>query len=157
MSQQGRPSSDLYTHVEVNASNAEIRARPAHGSLDEHTELLRDVLSAQDRTNELLEELVGALGSAQKQRVNELSQWKQQNPALAKRCRDAAETLSQVQVQFLDALTEEVNESSADLLDGDFVFNEFVDRFGPRMAHLNSVIQVLAQLSSIPNPTNTNT
>jgi len=26
--------------------------------------------------------------------------------------------------------------------------NEFVDRFGPRLAHLNGVIQVLAQLSS---------
>ena len=37
-------------------------------------------------------------------------------------------------------------------LDGDFLLNEFVDRFGPRLAHLNGVIQVLAQLSSTPNP-----
>ena len=26
--------------------------------------------------------------------------------------------------------------------------------YGPRLAHLNSVIQVLAQLSSVPNPAN---
>ena len=32
-----------------------------------------------------------------------------------------------------------------------------IDRFGPRLAHLNGVIQVLAQLSSVPNPTQTQT
>jgi hypothetical protein len=31
--------------------------------------------------------------------------------------------------------------------------SEFVDRYGPRLAHLNGVLQVLAQLSS-NNPTN---
>jgi len=31
----------------------------------------------------------------------------------------------------------------------------FIDRYGPRLAHLNGVIQVLAQLSSVSNPTNT--
>jgi hypothetical protein len=38
-------------------------------------------------------------------------------------------------------------------MDGEFVLSEFVDRFGPRLAHLNGMLQVLAQLSSIPNPT----
>jgi len=31
--------------------------------------------------------------------------------------------------------------------EGEFVFNEFVDRFGPRLAHLNGVLQMLSQLS----------
>jgi hypothetical protein len=34
------------------------------------------------------------------------------------------------------------------MMDSDFVLSEFVDRFGPRLAHLNGVLQVLAQLSS---------
>ncbi len=83
----------------------------------------------------------------------ELNQWKQANPRLAKGCRMAAEALSKAQAEFLQTLTDEVNASADDLLDGDFVFNEFIDRFGPRLAHLNGVIQVLAQLSSVPNPT----
>jgi hypothetical protein len=37
------------------------------------------------------------------------------------------------------------------------VLNEFIDRYGPRLAHLNGVIQVLAQLSSVPDPANTQT
>jgi hypothetical protein len=40
------------------------------------------------------------------------------------------------------------------MVEGEFLLNEFVDRYGPRLAHLNGVIQVLAQLSSVPNPAN---
>jgi hypothetical protein len=40
-------------------------------------------------------------------------------------------------------------------MDGEFMLNEFVDRFGPRLAHLNGVLQVLTQLGSTPNPANT--
>ena len=32
---------------------------------------------------------------------------------------------------------------------------EFVDRFGPRLAHLNGLLQVLSQLSSTANPAST--
>ena len=38
-------------------------------------------------------------------------------------------------------------------MEGEFMLNEFVDRFGPRMAHLNGLLQVLSQLSATPNPT----
>ena len=35
------------------------------------------------------------------------------------------------------------------MMDGEFMLNEFVDRFGPRLAHLNGVLQVLSQLSAV--------
>lgn len=122
---------------------------------DEQTHLLREILSAQDRQNELLEELVSQLGAAQRQRATELGQWKQANPQLARYCRMAAESLSRVQTEFLSSLTQEINENFEVLLDGEFMLNEFVDRFGPRLAHLNGLLQVLSQLSSTPSPTNT--
>ncbi len=114
---------------------------------------MREILAAQDRQNELLEELVSHLGSAQKQRANELGQWKQANPRLARNCRMAAEALGKVQAEFLESLTAEVSANYENLLDGEFMLNEFVDRFGPRMAHLNGLLQVLSQLSATPNPT----
>lgn len=120
---------------------------------EEQTEVLREVLSAQDRTNELLEELVGSLTAQNKQRAAELNRWKLSNPKLAKGCRNAAETLSEVQAEFLEKLTEEVEDSQDDLTYGDFMLTEFVDRYGPRLAHLNGVIQVLAQLGSASPPT----
>ena len=150
-SQDRRAASPLYTQLEISSSQG---SQPLHGvtRLEEQTDLLRDILASQDRTNELLEELVAAMGAMQKQRMQELNQWKQANPRLAQSCREAAEGLSQVQVRFLAKMTEEVNDTVEDLMEGDFMLNEFVDRYGPRLAHLNGVIQVLAQLSSIPNP-----
>lgn len=112
------------------------------------------MLTAQDRQNELLEELVSQVGAQQRQRTVELGQWKQANPLLAKRCRAAAESLSRVQIEFLTTITEEVADNAEILLDGEFMLNEFVDRFGPRLAHLNGVLQVLSQLSAVPAPPN---
>ncbi len=119
----------------------------------EQTRLLRELLAAQDRQNELLEEMISQFSAAQKQRANELGQWKQANPHLARSCRMAAEALGKVQTEFLESLTAEVSANYENLLDGEFMLNEFVDRFGPRMAHLNGLLQVLSQLSATPNPT----
>ena len=112
-------------------------------------------MNAQERTNEFLEELVTTMATQQKQRASELHQWRNAHPKLAAACREAAEALSRVQIEYLNRLTDDINEQSEDLVEGEFVLNEFVDRYGPRLAHLNGVIQVLAQLSSVPNPANT--
>lgn len=138
--------SSLFSQVDVTTSS---HSHSSVSSGEEQTEVLRDVLSAQDRTNELLEELVGALTAQNKQRAAELNRWKLSNPELAQGCREAAETLSEVQAEFLERLTEEVQDSREELTYGDFLLTEFVDRYGPRLAHLNGVIQVLAQLGSV--------
>lgn len=112
--------------------------------------LLHQLLVAQQRQNQLLETLVNHTVNAQKQRNSELQQWKDANPLLADSCRRAAEVLSKVQSEFLGQLTQEIEDQEDELMDGEYVLNEFVDRFGPRLAHLNGVLQVLAQLSATP-------
>jgi hypothetical protein len=109
-------------------------------------DLLRQLVEGQRQQNLLLEELLHQQLAANKQRATELQQWKNANPKLARSCRRAADTLSRVQTQFLDAMTDEIENSQEYLLEGDYMLNEFVDRFGPRLAHLNGVLQVLAQL-----------
>lgn len=113
-------------------------------------DLLRQLVAGQDRQNELLEDLAEQMNAGQRQRAAELGQWKEANPILARRCRAAAEALGRVQTEFIENLAYEVNENHEAMIDGEFVLNEFVDRFGPRLAHLNGVLQLLAQLSSIP-------
>jgi len=110
--------------------------------------LMRQMIANQERQNQMLEQLVQNQLGAQKQRTNELQQWKDANPRLARACRNAAETLAKVQTSFLEGITDEIADNEDNLTDGDFVLNEFIDRFGPRMAHLNGVLQVLAQLGS---------
>jgi len=116
-------------------------------------DLLRQLVVGQQKQNQLLEQLAQQNASMQQQRANELQQWKSANPHLSRACRQAAETLSKVQTRFLDNLTEEIQYNEENLIEGDFMMNEFVDRFGPRLAHLNGVLQVLAQLGT-GEPTN---
>ncbi len=142
-------------HVDVSAE-PQMHGSSENGPLgNEVVGLLRELVESQDRQNQLLEDLVEQLGSNQRQRAAELGQWKQANPKLASDCRRAAEALSHVQTEFRQNLIDEVTDGADDLMDSDFMLNEFVDRFGPRLAHLNGVLQVLSQLSSVPNPTNT--
>jgi hypothetical protein len=120
----------------------------------EMTALLKQLVVGQQRQNEMLEELIDQMGAAQRQRAAELGQWREANPALARRCRAAAEALSQVQTEFLENITIDIKENYENMLDGDFALNEFVDRYGPRLAHLNGVLQVLSQLSSVAPASN---
>ncbi len=150
MTHDSRPTPALFTQVDITAG-ADV-AQSRGGDQGELVGVLRNILAAQDRQNELLEELVTQLSAPQRQRNQELAQWKQANPELARSCRHAAESLSRVQVEFLKSMTEEISENSDALMDGEFMLNEFVDRFGPRLAHLNGVLQVLAQLGVGPVP-----
>ena len=149
MSNDRPPVPPLYPQVDVAPTAGRPHAVSAEPRSDvEQTRLLRDLLAAQDRQNELLEELVAQMGASQKQRHLELNQWRAANPELATGCRQAAETLSRVQSEFLLRLVDEVRDNGEHLADGEFMLSEFVDRFGPRLAHLNGIIQVLAQLSN---------
>lgn len=149
MSQKPNQAPSLFTQVDITANSQS--SQQSSGD-DETTRLLRQLLDAQDRQNELLEELISQLSAAQRQRTAELNQWKQANPQLARDCRLAADTLSRVQTEFLATMTEEIKYNAEALLDGEFMLNEFVDRFGPRLAHLNGALQVLSQLSSPATP-----
>ncbi len=139
----------LFTQVDISAAgNA---ATPSVSELDQ-TRLLREILKAQDRQNELLEEMLAHLTAGQRQRNQEMQQWKSANSALAERCRTAAESLTKVQSEFLKTVAEEVNANCEFFEDGEYMLHEFLDKYGPRLVHLNGVLQVLAQLSG-PAPT----
>jgi hypothetical protein len=153
MTSTRRTAPPLFSQLDVSSTNIS-HSHSGMSPREEQTELLREVLAAQDRTNELLEELSGVLAATQKQRANELSQWRNAHPALASACREAAEALTRVQIEYLHRMTDDINDTSDDMVEGEFLLNEFIDRYGPRLAHLNGVIQVLAQLSSVPNPAN---
>ena len=142
----------LFTQVDITAGTHVPRPISSQFAQEEQLSLLRGVLAAQDRTNELLEEIVTNMGAMHRQRTTELTQWKDANPALAESCRYASEALTRVQVAYLDQITREINDNEESMVDGEYALNEFVDRFGPRLAQLNGVIQVLATLSNTSNP-----
>ncbi|NLF70528.1 MAG: hypothetical protein GX575_15965 [Candidatus Anammoximicrobium sp.] len=136
--------------IDVVASSAEGASAPSGDKTEWVIALLRQLVTGQERQNRLLEGILQQTNLTQRQRQSELGQWKQANPRLAQQCKQAAETLNRVQNEFLQRLTDEVADNEDCLLDGEFMLDEFVDRFGPRLAHLNGVLHVLAQLSYVP-------
>jgi hypothetical protein len=138
-----------FFHIDVSAASPAAKGSSSAASA-EVAALLRQLVVGQERQNRLLEELVQQVSAGQRQKATELGQWRQAHPHLARSCRAAAEALSEVQTQFLQQLTEEVQDNHEHYLDGEFMLNEFVDRYGPRLAHLNGVLQMLSQLSTPP-------
>ncbi len=110
--------------------------------------LLRQVVEGQQREIKLLEEIAHSVSHHHKQRQVDIAHWKEQNPDLARSCRIAAEALVKVQNQFIHNLTEEVADNQEALHDSDYMVSELVDRFGPRLSHLNGLLTVMSQLSA---------
>jgi hypothetical protein len=145
MSRESSPFSPVFS-IDVAAQSP---AAPQAVDLSLATvQLLRQIAQGQERQNKLLEQLVINTSAMQRQRNAELQQWREANPELSKSCRRAADSLARVQTAFLDQITEEIQDSEENMLEGDYMLNEFVDRFGPRLAHLNGVLQVMAQLGT---------
>jgi hypothetical protein len=144
--------SHFFTQIDVVPSNSNNRSlQESSGTLSELCLLMREMLVAQDKQNELLEELIEQNVAAQRQRVNELAMWKKANPELAKFCKTAADRLGKIQTEYLNVITDEIYDNFDNMRDSEFMLNDFVDRFGPRFVHLNGILQVLAQLGNAPD------
>jgi hypothetical protein len=48
----------------------------------------------------------------------------------------------------MNELANYVDDNHENLLEGDFSLSDFVDRFGPRLAHLNTMLAVLRPLAA---------
>lgn len=141
------PVASLFGTIDVSANpNSAANTRVSTEELG--ISLLRQIAATQEKQTQLMEQMVAHLSANQRQRNQELGNWKEQNPKLSQNCKVAAETLAKVQTHMLQTITGEVIMADDDLIDSDFMLNEFVDRFGPRLAHLNGILQVLSQLGS---------
>ena len=150
MSLEPQPISPMF-RIDVTPDSEPASATPSSGSSSRvMVDLLKQLVIGQQQQSRMLEAMISNQEAASGGRNDDLNAWKDANPGLADKCRTAAETLSRVQSQFLESLVDEVNENEEYLVEGDYMMNEFIDRFGPRMAHLNGVLQVLAQLGSEP-------
>lgn len=144
--QDGPP---VFTQLDISANSVTSGANPAiHADPSETNRLLRDMLALQTKSCELLAELVNQVSLQQRQRMAELKAWKEANPELAKSCRQAAESLAKVHTEFLAGIARDAAENADDFADSEYALGEFIDRYGPRLAHFNGVLQLFAQLGA---------
>jgi hypothetical protein len=144
----------LFTQVDISAGTAGPAIRPAPaGDLADTNRLLHEMVGLQRKSCDLLVELLAQVSLQQRQRAAELKAWKEANPELARSCRQAAESLSKVHTEFLSGIAQEAAENAEDFTDSEYALGEFIDRYGPRLAHFNGVLQLFAQLGApLPQP-----
>lgn len=144
--------SPICTQLDISSNSMLSTAQSAVGGGVEQTMLLRELVASQQKSNELLGQLVALVSQQQRQRAAELKAWREANPKLAESCRHAAEALTKVHTEFLSSIASEAATSGEDLLDSDYALGEFIDRYGPRLAHFNGIMQLFAQLGAPVQP-----
>jgi len=144
--------SPICTQLDISANSMLSGAQGSAEGNAEQTALLRELVVAQQKSNELLGQLVALISQQQRQRAAELKAWREANPKLADSCRRAAESLTKVHTEFLPSIASEAASSGDDLLDSDYALGEFIDRYGPRLAHFNGIMQLFAQLGAPVQP-----
>jgi hypothetical protein len=146
-----------FTQFDISANSiaASSAGSTSSGDVAETNRLLRDMIALQGRSCELLGELLNQVSLQQRQRMAELKAWKEANPELAASCRQAAESLAKVHTEFLAGIARDAAENAEDFTDSEYALGEFIDRYGPRLAHFNGVLQLFAQLGA-PLPSGEN-
>lgn len=74
-----------------------------------------------------------------------LSRWHDEFPALSDGCRKALPALERCYGQMITDLTERINDDEG--LDTDFHVQEFLDRYGMRLAQLGTILNLVAPLA----------
>lgn len=95
-----------------------------------------------------MEELIYFTTGPQRKRSNEIDVWKTEHPMLSRFCKQAADKLREVQDELLTTMTEEVHDQFETMLANEYTLYDFVDKFAPRIMHVSTLTQLLAQLGS---------
>lgn len=112
------------------------------------TQLLEAILDAQNRCNNLVGAAFNEIRSQRTQQSENgsISQWKEANPEISKRCGDNAAKLTRVLNLHLSNLLEAVENIDED--GSPFEIRDFIDTYGQSFIQLNGVLHILGQLSS---------
>ena len=126
---------------------ADPPATPA--GLPETVDLLRQLLEVQREQLGLQRAAAAAHDMAARWR-GFLTRWQQDFPDLGDNCRKALPQLERCYGQMIHDLTEKLNEDEHGL-DNEFALQEFLDRYGMRLAQLGTILNLVAPLAEAAN------
>ena len=121
---------------------AEPPAAPSHGS--ETVELLRQILEVQREQLAYQRAAAAAHDMTARWRAF-LARWQGEFPDLSEGCRKAMPHLERCYGQLIADLTVRLNDEEG--VDNDFALQEFLDRYGMRLAQLGTIINLVAPLA----------
>ena len=161
MSSRENPSSPLWTYrMEVSPTGqGPSQAVPNYNdpvallhylvNLQTQTlEVQRQILEQQRQQLELTREAAQVGREQRARQMAELERWQNGHEHVLEHCRESLFSLEQVHAALMGELADYVHENHENLIDGEFALTDFVDRFGPRLAHLNTMLAVLRPLAA---------
>lgn len=119
------------------------------GGMSETVELLRQILEVQ--REQLAQQRAAAAAHDMTARWRSfLSRWQQDFPGLAEDCRKALPHLERCYGQMIHDLADKLNEDDQGL-DNEFTLQEFLDRYGMRLAQMGTILNLVAPLAEVAN------
>ncbi len=112
----------------------------------ETVDLLRQILDVQREQLEQLRNSAAAHDSGSRWRAF-LSRWSDDFPDLSSACRTALPILERCYGSLIAELTSQLCQNGDDALDNDFALQEFLDRYGMRLAQLGTILNLVAPLA----------
>jgi hypothetical protein len=129
------------------APSAEPPPPPQAETLD----LLRQILEVQREQLGYLRAAAAAHDMTARWRAF-LARWQDQFPGLGENCRASVPILERTYGKLIADLTEQLCQEGNDALDTDFALQEFLDRYGMKLAQLGTILNLVAPLAEASPP-----
>jgi hypothetical protein len=124
---------------------------PASSGIPETVDLLRQILEVQREQLAYQRAAAAAHDMTARWRAF-LTRWQQDFPDLGESCRKALPHLERCYGQLLHDLTDKLTDDEHGL-ENEFALQEFLDRFGMRLAQLGTILNLVAPLAEASNAT----
>jgi phage-related minor tail protein len=111
-------------------------------------EVQKQILQTQQHQLELTKEATQVAREQRARQIGELERWQNGHERVIDQCRESLGQLEQVHSSLMGELVNYVAENHENLLEGDYSLTDFVDKFGPRLAHLNTMLAILRPLAA---------
>ena len=149
VSPTGQPSSPTPPNTNMNSHGDPVALLQILVTLQTQTlDVQRQILQNQAQQLELTKEATHVAREQRARQIAELERWQAGHDQVLDQCRDSLTQLEQVHSALMGELVNHVAEHHENLVEGDFALSDFVDRFGPRLAHLNTMLAVLRPLAA---------
>jgi hypothetical protein len=126
-------------------------AEPPPPPLSETVDLLRQLLEVQREQLNYLRASAAAHDTMSRWRAF-LSRWQQEYPTLGEDCRRALPILERTYGKLLADLSGQLRDDGEEALETDFSLQEFLDRYGMRLAQLGTILNLVAPLAEACPP-----
>ncbi len=123
-----------------------VEPSASSGGATETVELLRQILEVQREQLTYQRTAAAAHDMTARWRAF-LNRWQPDFPDLADGCKKALPHLERCYGQLLRELTERLNDGDENGLENEFTLQEFLDRYGMRLAQLGTILNLVAPLA----------